>query len=342
MTTGDPNQTHHHIVCLEECHCPIPPFSFPHTYTGYDSTPPSPPALISALHDATIAITTIVPITPDVLQACPRLQCIVVMATGVEWVHEHSAAFQARGVTVINCPGANVGTVTEHAIALYFAARRKVVTLHNLVTGSGSGTSSGDGSNEYAEKRTLVQRFEGGPPHTTQQEVLAIIGYGAVGKRIETVARALGMQVLIAERKGAMGMQVREGRVGFETAVQRATVVIVAAAKSEETVGLIGEEELQAMRRDAVVVNVARGGIVEERALVRALREGWIAGAAVDVFDGEPPVRGQSVLLEDNVPNLTLSPHIAWFSESTIRNLQDLLVEGLEGYIEGNLVNVVC
>ncbi|OJJ06093.1 hypothetical protein ASPVEDRAFT_45509 [Aspergillus versicolor CBS 583.65] len=333
MTSAAP--THHHVVCLEECHCPIPPFSFPHTYTGYDSTPPSTPALISALHDATIAITTIVPITPDVLQACPRLQCIIVMATGVEWVHEHISAFQSRGVTVINCPGANVGTVAEHAIALYFAARRKVVGLHNLITGSG-------GDDEYAEKRTLVHRFQGGPPHTTQQEVVAIIGYGAVGKRIEAVARALGMQVLIAERKGVMGMQVREGRVGFETAVQRATVVIVAAAKSGETVGLIGEGELQAMRRDAVVVNVARGGIVEERALVRALREGWIAGAAVDVFDGEPPVRGQSVLLEEDVPNLTLSPHIAWFSESTIRNLQDLLVEGLEGYIEGNLVNVVC
>ncbi|OJJ56633.1 hypothetical protein ASPSYDRAFT_47921 [Aspergillus sydowii CBS 593.65] len=338
MTTSDPNQTNHHIVCLEECHCPIPPFSFPHTYTGYDSTPPSTPALISALHDATIAITTIVPITPDVLDACPRLQCIIVMATGVEWVHEHAPAFKSRGVTVINCPGANVGTVAEHAIALYFAARRKVVTLHNLITGPAGGSES----EEYAEKRTLVHRFEGGPPHTTQQEVVAIIGYGAVGKRIEAVARALGMQVLIAEQKGVMGMQVREGRVAFETAVQRATVVVVAAAKSEETVGLIADGELQAMRRDALIVNVARGGIVEERALVKALREGWIAGAAVDVFDGEPPVRGQSVLLEEDVPNLTLSPHIAWFSESTIRNLQDLLVEGLEGYIEGNLVNVVC
>ncbi|KAL4867108.1 hypothetical protein BDV12DRAFT_186973 [Aspergillus spectabilis] len=328
--------TPHHIVCLEECHCPIPTssFSFSHTYTGYASTPPSTPEIISRLQDATITITTIVPITKEVLDACPRLQCVFVMATGVEWVDK--SAFQERGVRVVNCPGANVSSVAEHAIALYFAARRGVVRMHNLVVGS----------DEWREKRTLVHRFGNGentgrPPHTTQQEIVAIIGYGAVGRRIEGVCRALGMQVLIAERKGRIGMEVRSGRVEFDVAVKRATVVMVAVGKCEETVGLVGEAELRRMREETVVVNVARGGIVNERALVRALREGWIAAAATDVFDGEPPVRGESVLLEE-VPNLTVSPHIAWFSESTTRNLQDSLVEGVEAFMGGNLTNVVC
>ncbi|KAL4773447.1 D-isomer specific 2-hydroxyacid dehydrogenase [Aspergillus nidulans var. acristatus] len=322
--------TNHHIVCLEECHCPIPAFSFPHSYTGYTSTSPSHSEIISRLHDATIAITTLVPIMRETLQACPRLQCVIVMATGVEWVD--IPAFQEKGVKVINCPGANVSTVAEHALALYFASRRKIVELHDAVMGS----------DEYAEKRTLIHRFGSGPPHTTQQEVVAIIGYGALGKRIEMILRALGMQVLIAERKGVMGGDVREGRVSFETATQHATVVMVSVAKGPETVGLIGKNELKAMRSDELVINVARGGIVDEGALVNALKEGWIAGAATDVFDGEPPERGQSVLLRESVPNLLVSPHIAWFSESTIRNLQDLLVEGLEGFVEGNLVNVVC
>jgi glycerate dehydrogenase len=256
------------------------------------------------------------------------------MATGVEWVEK--AAFQEKGVRVVNCPGANVSTVAEHAIALYFAARRGVVRMHNLVVGS----------DEWQEKRTLVHRFGNGantgrPPHTTQQEIVAIIGYGAVGRRIEGVCRALGMQVLIAERKGRIGMEVRSGRVELDVAVKRATVVMVAVGKSEETVGLIGEEELRGMREETVVINVSRGGIVNERALVRALREGWIAAAATDVFDGEPPVKGESVLLEE-VPNLTVSPHIAWFSESTTRNIQDLLVEGVEAFMGGNLINVVC
>ncbi|KAL4904425.1 hypothetical protein BDW74DRAFT_154831, partial [Aspergillus multicolor] len=294
--------TPHHIVCLEECHCAIPTFSFPHTYTGYASTSLSTPEITSRLHDATIAITTLVPITREILAACPKLQCVVVMATGVEWVD--IPAFQERGVKVVNCPGANVSTVAEHALALYFAARRKIVELHNVTVSS----------DEYAEKRTLVQRFANGPPHTTLQEVVAIVGYGALGKRIEKVLRALGMQVLIAERKGAMGVDVREGRVPFEVAIAHATVVMVAVAKSVETVGLISEGELRSMRKDSLVINVARGGIVDEFALVRALREGWIAGAATDVFDGEPPVRGQNVLLEEGVPNLTLSPHVAWFS----------------------------
>ncbi|KAJ0416390.1 hypothetical protein BJY00DRAFT_291698 [Aspergillus carlsbadensis] len=326
-------ETQHHVVCLEECHCPIPGFSFPHTYTGYASTPLDEKEIVSRLRDATIAITTIVPITPEVVSQCPRLKCVFVMATGVEWVD--IPAFIARGITVMNAPQANVTSVAEHAIALYFSSRRRVVSMHNLVM---------DGD-EWAEKRTLVHRFGGGlgePPHTTQQEVVAIVGYGALGRRIETIARALGMQVLVAERKGAMGVEVREGRVGFETALQRATVAMITVAKRAETVNLISEDELKSMRDDALVINVARGGIVNERALAKALKEGWIAGAATDVFDGEPPVRGQSLLLDKGVPNLTVSPHIAWFSESTIRNLQDLLVRGVEGYAEGNPINIVC
>ncbi|KAL4923437.1 D-isomer specific 2-hydroxyacid dehydrogenase family protein [Aspergillus undulatus] len=327
---ASPAITHHHIVCLEEIHCPIPSFSFPHTYTGYASIPPSTPEITSRLQDATIAITTVVPIPPEALPSCPKLQCVVIMATGIEWVDK--AAFKERGICVINCPGANVGSVAEHAVALYFSSRRKIVEMHNAVMSS----------TEYPEKRSLIHRFATGPPHTTMQEVVAIIGYGALGKRIETVARALGMQVLIAERKGVMGVDVREGRVGFEVAIQRATVLMVTAAKTAGTAGLLGEDELKAMRRDALVINVARGGIVDEVALIKALKEGWIAGAATDVFENEPPVQGQSVLLAADVPNLTLSPHIAWFSESTVRNLQDLLVEGVEGFVEGNLVNVVC
>ncbi|KAL4805070.1 hypothetical protein BDV18DRAFT_161467 [Aspergillus unguis] len=333
VATEVDTESNHHVVCLEECHCSIPAFSFPHTYTGYPSTSPSPAEIASRLKDATIAITTIVPIPSEVLHSCPRLQCVVVMATGVEWVDVD--AFKERGIRVVNCPGANVGSVAEHAITLYFSSRRKVVDLHNTIM------ADGGGNQEWTEKRTLIHRFHG-PPHTTQQEIVAIIGYGAVGKRIETVARALGMQVLVAERKGVMGSDVREGRVAFETAIQHATVVMLSVTKSSETIGLIGEAEFKSMRPDALVINVARGGVVNETALATALKEGLIAGAATDVYDGEPPVRGQSVLLDESIPNLTLSPHIAWFSESTIRNLQDMLVEGLEGFVEGNLVNVVC
>ncbi|KAL4950281.1 D-isomer specific 2-hydroxyacid dehydrogenase [Aspergillus filifer] len=332
--TTSPPKNRHHIVCLEETHCPIPfsSFTFPHTYTGYTSTTKSEPEIIHRLRDATIAITTIIPITPAVLHQCPKLQAVLVMATGVEWVDV--SAYKEKGVRVINCPGANVQSVSEHAIALYFASRRKVVELHNAMASS----------DEYVERRSLAHRFTGGAPHTTLQEIVAVIGYGAVGRRIESVVRALGMQVLVAERKGVMGTDVREGRVSFEVAIQHATVVMVCASKTTETVGLIGEEELHFMRKDALIINVARGGIVHEPSLVKALREGWIAGAATDVYESEPPVKGDSVLLEEGIPNLILSPHIAWFSESTIRNLQDLLVEGVEGFVEGGLglVNVVC
>lgn len=313
----------HLVVCLEEAHCPIPQFDFPHRYVGYKSSTRGEVA--SKLQDATIAITTIIPITPEDLDKCPKLKCVYVMATGVEWVDKDE--FKRRGVTVIRAPQSNISAVSEHAIGLYFAARRRIVDIHNR-------TMRDD---EYARVGTLTHHFKG-YPNTASMETMAIIGYGFLGKRIAEIARALGMTVLVAERKGTN--TIRPERTAFETCLERATVLVIAATKNADTINLISANEFADMRQDAVLINVARGGIVNEKDLVDALRLGRIAGAATDVFEVEPPVRGVSPLLDESIPNLTVSAHVAWYSAETIKNLQDLLVQGLTGYVNGRPVNV--
>lgn len=315
----------HHIVILEGCHCEIPDFNFPYTSTSHDNTLPSQVA--SRIKDATIVIATICPVLPSDMDHAPNLQCLGIMATGIGWLDKSYCA--KRHITVVNTPQSNIPAVSEHCIGLYFAVRKRIVEMHNLTTMT----------DEWAEKGTLTKRWDPlGAPLSAQQEVMGIIGYGHLGKRIEMLARALGFsEVMIAERKRE---PVREGRKVFQEVVSKCSVLVVACPRDEMTIGLIGKEDLRSMRKDAILINMARGGIVDEQALADALRHGWIAGAATDVLDVEPGVLGDSPLLpkkgEDSVPNFTISPHISWFSVMTIESLQVLLKGGVEGWYKGS------
>lgn len=147
------------------------------------------------------------------------------------------------------------------------------------------------------------------------------------------------MRVLVAERKGAEF--VRSGRVAFSEAIRTGTVFMLAAPLDETTRGIISVDELEAMDSSALVVNVARGGIVDERALVRALSDGLIGGAACDSFETEPATRDTSALLDPTIPNLVLSPHIAWYSMRTIKRTTETVKANLEAFVAGRPINVV-
>ena len=227
----------HHIVVLEECHCPLPVFPFPHTYTGHLNTLPS--QISERIRTATIVIATIVPILPSDLVSAPNLQCVAIMATGMGWLDRD--AFAARGICVANCPQSNIPAVSEHWLGLYFACRKKIVELHQVVVGSG----------EWLETGTLTKRWDlvggsrgkikGGPPLGVSQEVLGIIGFGALGRRIQELAQAVGFkEVLVAERRGQD--VVRDGRVGFEETLARSSSIVITCPKDETTIDLIGEE----------------------------------------------------------------------------------------------------
>ena len=148
------------------------------------------------------------------------------------------------------------------------------------------------------------------------------------------------MRVLIAERKEAQ--TVRDGRTAFDQAIKEGTLFIVVAPLDATTRGLISGAELHAMNHTALIVNVARGAIIDEQALAQALRDGQIGGAATDVFEHEPATRDNCPLLDPTIPHLILSPHIAWFSSRTLEGTLATVKKNLDAFVAGAPVNVVA
>lgn len=327
-----PGKDKHHIVVLEGIHTDMPPFDFPHTITIHARSTPS--QVVERIRDATIVVACVVPVTPAEMDQAPHLGILAVMAVGIGWVDKEDCA--RRGVTVTNCPAGNVDAVGEHFLGLYFSARKRIVQVHNAVTAT----------DEWLQRGTLTKLWPGGPPLGCNQETLGIMGYGTLGTRIEKLAMAVGFkEVLISERKqnSTSTSTVRPGRVGFDEILARATTIVICLPKGHDTIDLIAEPELKRMRPETLLLNIARGGIVNEAALALALREGWIAAAATDVLETEPGGPGTSPLLPDiskgepPVPNFTVSSHVAWFTQSTIVNYRRLLKEGIEGWVAGTL-----
>ncbi|KAH8650932.1 D-isomer specific 2-hydroxyacid dehydrogenase [Tricladium varicosporioides] len=314
------------IVCLDECYCEIPVFSIPHVYTGHHST--APELIAERVKDATIIITTRVPINEATLAQCsPNLRLIAVMAAGYEIIDIDEC--QKRGIKVCNIPSASAEAVAEHALALYLSVKRRIVELH-MVTREGI---------EWPQKKSTIHKF-GGLPQTCRSQTMGIVGYGTLGKRIEAIAKALGMSVLVAERKNC-STPTRPNRVEFYKTLEQSSVIILCCPLDYSTRGMIGEQELRHMNEEAILINVARGGVVEEAALVHALQQKWIKGAATDVFAVEPVTKATSPLLSDGIPNLTLSPHVAWYADSSIENLKQSIKENIESFVKGTPLNMV-
>ena len=162
---------------------------------------------------------------------------------------------------------------------------------------------------------------------------------GTAGKRIQAIGSALGMRVQVAERKGVTA--VRDGRVSFDQAVRDGTVFMAAAPLDATTQGMVGSPEIDTMDNSALIINVGRSGIVDEPALIRALKDGKIGGAASDVFETEPATKENCLLLDPSIPNLVLSPHVAWYSSRTLKGTEATMKENLEAFVAGNPMNVI-
>ena len=324
-----PGYEKHHIAFLEAVHLPLAKLPFPHTIDIYQRT--SPDQVAERIKKATIVISNVIDVKPADMDQAPNMQLLAVLATGMGWVDKAYCA--KRSISVVNAPSANIPAVSEHFLALYFASRKRVGVVDEIV----------HTSDEWVKTTSLTRKvWPQGPPLGCSQETLGIVGYGALGKRIEGIAKALGFkEVLIAERKGAG--EIRAGRTPFAELVKRCTTFCIVCPKEPDTIDLIGEEELKAMRPDALLINIARGGIVNESALAKALKEGWIFGAATDVLDTEPGGPGTTPLLpdlekgEDEVPNLIVTSHVAWFSGTTIAKLQGINRDAMTAFVEGRM-----
>lgn len=317
----------HKVVCLDAYTCPVPKFDFPHEYVEYQNTI-GEDLTIERVHDATIIITSRVPVSARIVAACRRLELVAFMITGTDIADKK--ACRARGIAVCNAPGANAESVAEHAFALYMAAKRQVVNLHRVTLEA-----------EAWPREKNVFHLYPQMPRVLRHEVLGIVGYGAIGKVAEAIGKALGMSVLIAERKSAAPDQVRAGRVPFEQVIKTCTVLMLACPLDDTSKNMISEPELRSMRPDSIVVNVARGGVMNEAAVLKALKEKWIFAVATDVFVNEPATREDCPLLRECPSNLTLSPHVAWYGGTCLENSQLRIKETLENYVAGKVINSV-
>jgi glycerate dehydrogenase len=291
---------------------------FPHSYTEYEATW-TPDEIVERLKDATIAIINKVPMRGETLKKLPKLKLIAVAATGTDVVDK--AYCKEAGITVVNIRNYAFNTVPEHVIALMFALRRNLLTYVADVHAGRWGKV-----NQFC--------FFDHPIRDIAESTLGVVGYGAIGKSVAKRAECLGMKIL------PFDVIPQPGLVDFETILRESDVITLHVPLTPETKNMIGAAEFKKMKPTAILINTARGGLVDEATLAEALRSGTIAGAGFDVLTKEPPKEG-NILLDPTIPNLIVTPHVAWASQEAMQILADQLIDNIEAFVANRPQNVV-
>lgn len=311
------------IVFLEKdsVHAVVRRPSFPHVWNEHAQT--APDDLFERLKDATIVIVNKAILHGDLLARLPRLRLIAEAATGTDNID--LAWCRAHKLPVTNIRGYAAQTVPEHVFMLLLALRRQLLAYRADVA-----------AGEW--QRAAAFCLFAHPIRDLTGSTLGLFGRGSLGRGVARLAEAFGLRVLWGERKGAA--TVRPGYISFGTLLAESDAISLHCPMTEQTRGMIGVPELRAMKRDSLLINTARGGLVDEAALVQALREGWIAGAGFDVLSQEPPREGNP-LLECQLPNLIVTPHVAWASGQAMQVLADQLIDNIEAFVRGEERNRV-
>lgn len=256
------------------------------------------------------------------IAANPQLKLVALTATGVDNVDV--AAARARGVAVCNLRDYCTDSVAQHVFALLLALTRRIADYDALVAG-GRWQEAGQFSVFPYPIRELSGRTFG------------IVGHGALGGAVAKIARAFGMRVEIANRPGGSPAA---GRRDLDDMLPGLDVLSLHCPLTEATRGLIGRARLARMKPDAVLINTARGALVDAGALAEALRAGRLGGAGIDVLEREPPPAGHP-LLDRSVPNLIVTPHVAWAAREARQRCLDELALNVQSFLDGGRRNRV-
>ena len=296
--------------------------AFAHDWIEYAKTKPE--QVVERLHGCTIAIVNKAPLPAAAVDALPDLRMVAVAATGTNIVDLD--ACRRRGIVVSNIRGYAEHTVPEHVLALLLALARNLIAWRESLRA---------GRWQQSDQFCLFDH----PIRDLHGATLGLIGSGSLGNGVARLAAAFGMRVLRAEHKGIATP--RPGYTAFEQVLREADAITLHCPLTSQTQGLIGEGELRAMKSSALLINTARGGLVDEAALIRALREGWIGGAGFDVITAEPPPDAHPLELLA-LPNFLLTPHVAWSSRPAMQTLADQLIDNIEAFVAGSPRNRVA
>ena len=294
----------------------IPRPSFPHNWVEYEYT--SAKQTIERAKDADIIITSKVILSREVLQQLPKLKLIALTATGTNNVDLDAA--KELGVTVKNVTGYSSTTVPEHVMGLIFALK------HSL-----AGWLRDQMEAKWSESKQFC--YFDYPITDVRGSTLGVFGKGCLGTEVGRLANAVGMKVIYAEHKDATVC--REGYTPFEEVLRQADIVTLHCPLTETTKNLMNAETLSKMKKGAFLINTGRGPLIDELALVDALKTGHLGGAALDVMVKEPPEKDNPLILAaKTMPNLIITPHIAWASDSAVTTLTKKVAQNIEDFVQ--------
>ncbi len=296
--------------------------NFEHSWTDYPQTYPEQVA--ERLEEATIAVVNKVPIRKAVIERLPDLKLIAVAATGTDIIDKQVC--RQAGIVISNVRDYAVNTLPEHTFALILALKRNLPGYRDDV------------------KRGEWQRvnqfcFFNHPISELRGKRLGIVGRGSIGQSVGAIGDAFGMEVVFAERKGAT--RARPGYVHFDEVVETSDVLTLHCPLVNDTRHLIALPELRRMKSDALLINTARGELVNEDDIANAIDRKMIGGAAFDVTSREPPPPDHPFMHLLDAPNFILTPHIAWASSEAMQALADQLIDNIESFVAGQPANVV-
>jgi glycerate dehydrogenase len=313
----------HHVVFLERdsLKAHMRRMGFEHTYEEYAHTPPD--QVVPRLRHATIAIINKVRLSDETLAQLPKLKMVAISATGYDGID--IAACRNRGIAVANIRTYATHTVTEHVFALVLALRRNLLAYRREIE---------QGAWQKSEQFCLFTHHISELSGST----MGIIGEGAIGQSTAAIARSFGMRVLFAYHDSPKKKEIM--LTPLDQVLSESDILSLHCPLTPATQNMIGIDELRKMKRSALLINTARGGLVNEAALVQALDEGLIAGAGFDVLTAEPPVNGNP-LLDLRCPNFILTPHVAWASDEAMQVLADQLIDNVEAWVAGRPQNLV-
>ncbi|PUV25310.1 MULTISPECIES: NAD(P)-dependent oxidoreductase [Sphingobacterium] len=285
----------------------------------YDDTPED--KILARLSGAHIALTHGVKLNREIVSKLPDLKMISVNSTGYERIDVE--ACKEFGVTVCNIKDWCTNSVVEHILSCMFALNRLLPSYHSFVrNGNWKATPY-----EIAFK----------PAKELRGSVIGIVGYGMLGKHLKSVCQAMGLTVLVSEHKNRTS--VRNGYTLFNQVVRQSDFLVIQTPLSNETYHMISTEEFEMMQDDAYLINCGRGGLIDEGALLKALEQNKIGGAALDVLEAE--TFENKALLHYKGSNLILSPHIAFASVQSIKKNTEMVLDNVRQYINGSPINVV-